>query len=263
MLNAFAWLANRWRVGLYLYSLPTLSQARLVIWDAITADGKRLLDYIPRDLIATGKDGKPAINESEMSITFTNGSILRLIGGDNYNRVVGAGAQAICYSEWPLTDPSSLDYFRPIITANDGITAFIFTPRGNNHGKEVYDQQLQLARENPKRYFCQLLTVEDTGAISSDAIARDRAEGMSEELIQQEYYCDFSVANQATYYGKAMSLARGEGRVGAVPHNALLPVYTFWDIGISDDTSIVFVQKKGTAIYVIDYYANSGEDGGH
>src|SRR5215471_13606141 len=41
------------RVGLYWHCLPTLRQARKVVWDAITSEGKNLIDAtFPRELVA-------------------------------------------------------------------------------------------------------------------------------------------------------------------------------------------------------------------
>jgi hypothetical protein len=256
--NAFIWLANHWRVGTYFYSLPTYTQAYDTIWSGRTLDPSgilpsvKFLDCAPANLVAR-------TNEQRMEIEFTNGSIIRLVGGDNYNRIVGTNPVAIAFSEWSLTDPQALDYFRPMITANDGIFAFLYTPRGHNHGREVYNTFKALAEQEPIRYFCELQTVKDTGAITEEAIERDKREGMSEAKVQQEYYCDFEVANEGSYYGRLMAEARAQGRIGLVPHDPALKVHTVWDVGVSDHTVIGFVQVKGNAIFAIDYYANHGE----
>jgi phage terminase large subunit len=60
------------------YVFPTYSQAKKVIWDSITTDGLRILDYIP-DEIVHGK------NSQEMKIRFKNGSLLQLVGSDSYD----------------------------------------------------------------------------------------------------------------------------------------------------------------------------------
>ncbi len=38
-------------VGVYYYIFPTFAQAKRVIWDSLTNDGRRFLDYIPEELI--------------------------------------------------------------------------------------------------------------------------------------------------------------------------------------------------------------------
>ena len=52
--------------GVYFYILPTYTQGKKVIWDGIDESGKRLLEYIPQEIL----DGKP--NQTEMKIRFTN-----------------------------------------------------------------------------------------------------------------------------------------------------------------------------------------------
>jgi phage terminase large subunit len=260
--NAFAWLAQHWRVGTYWYCLPTYAQARDAIWEGMTLDplgaerSTPFLDYLPRHLIERKHEGR-------MSLRFTNGSVLRLIGADNYNRVVGANPVAIAFSEWSLTDPAALDYFRPMLTNNDGLVVFLYTPRGHNHGKATYDTTKRLAAENPRRYFCELLTVEDTGAIPLERIDAERDEETSEEMIQQEYYCDFNAPNQGTYYGRLVQKARDEGRIGGYPHDPGREVYVVADIGLSDHTALGFWQMRGGVPTAIDYYANHGYGADH
>lgn len=64
------------KVCIVYYIFPTYSQAKKVIWNSITNDGRQFTDFIPKEAIASK-------NSQEMKITFTNGSILQLIGSDN------------------------------------------------------------------------------------------------------------------------------------------------------------------------------------
>jgi hypothetical protein len=47
-----------------------------------------------------------------------------------------------------------------------------------------------MAQRNPE-WFCQLLTVDDTKALSVSDVQKERDAGMSEDMIRQEFYCDF------------------------------------------------------------------------
>jgi hypothetical protein len=60
-----------------------------------------------------------------------------------------------------------------------------------------------------------------------------------------------------------MTLAEKEGRIGNVPHEPRLPVFTYWDLGINDDTSIWFIQKYGLEYRIIDFYSAQGEGLAH
>jgi hypothetical protein len=61
------------------------------------------------------------------------------------------------------------------------------------------------------------------------------------------------------YYKKELIAARGEGRIGRVPYDPLLKVYTVWDLGVGDSTAIIFCQLFHGEIRVIDCYEMSGE----
>jgi hypothetical protein len=69
----------------------------------------------------------------------------------------------------------------------------------------------------------------------------------------------FEVANEGLYYGRLISLARLEKRIGFVPYDRDLPVYTAWDLGYNDSTAIVFFQVLNKEIRIIDYLEGSGE----
>jgi hypothetical protein len=90
------------------------------------------------------------------------------------------------------------------------------------------------------------------------ALDAERAAGMSEELIQQEFYCSFEGIQTGAVFGRQMQEAESEGRICGVPWQPEFPVDTWWDIGTGDPTAIWFTQDIGREIHVIDYYENSG-----
>ena len=71
----------------------------------------------------------------------------------------------------------------------------------------------------------------------------------------------FNSGDDGCYYSKIINSAYAEGRIVAtLPDNSHLPVMTFWDLGVSDYTTIWFIRKIGPKRYqIIDYYQNSGE----
>jgi phage terminase large subunit len=241
--------------GTYYYCLPTFQQARRVIWNGMDNDGIPLLARIPAELIA----GEP--NQSEMSVRLINGSIIQLIGSDNYDSIVGTNPRGLVFSEWALCDPRAWQYLQPIVAANGGWALFLYTPRGHNHGWDL----LNTARAFPAEWFSEVLTIDDTGEMVPGELDEARASGMSEDLIRQEYYCDFEVGNEGSYYGRLMAEARKDGRVGHVPHDPARLVFPVFDIGVRDDTALGLVQvnRATGAVNAIDYYANNGEGAGH
>lgn len=228
------------------YILPTYSQSKKIIWEGMTKDGVRFLDYIPKELIEKK-------SEAELSIRFTNGSYLQLVGSENYDRLVGTNPSICVFSEMALQNPIGWEYMRPILAENDGVAIFISTPRAKNHFYDLY-----ALAEKDENWFCEKLTVDDTNAISQQAIEKEKSSGMSEELVQQEFYCSFEIGVQGSYYGKAVRDMTLSGRIGHVPYDKNLLVQTCWDLGFADSMSIIFYQKRGNEILIIDYYENHG-----
>ena len=157
------------------YIFPTYSQGKKIIWDSITNEGIKILDYIPNELI-TSK------NSQEMKISFINGSLLQIVGSTDYDRLVGTNPQGCIFSEYALQDPRAYQFIRPILTANDGWAIFCSTPRGRNSLWELY----QIAKNSPD-WFVSKLTLDDTNHIPLIEIERERADGiMSEDLIDRK-----------------------------------------------------------------------------
>ena len=235
------------KVCLVMYALPTFSQARRAVWDAITIDGRKFKDLIPKELIAN-------INNSEMKLTFTNGSILQLIGGDSFDTsLVGCNPYAIILSEMALMDPRALDYATPILAANGGWLLAQSTPRGHNAFHDLFKR----AQDDPFwRVFVQ--PASQIKHISEEALEQERRR-MSESLYAQEYECSFDKGIDGSYYGREVDALKNSGQIGPVAWDPSLLVHTTWDIGVDDSTAIIFWQMpdSGLQIRVIDYYENT------
>ena len=243
------------RIGTYWHLLPTYKQGRRIVWNGMTRDGRKFIDYIPTELI----DHK---NNTEMTVFFKNGSIYQVVGTDDVDSLVGTNPIGCVFSEYSLHDPGAWDYIRPILAENGGWAMFIYTPRGKNHGYRMFSQ----AQKNPL-WGCERLVAGDEGTkkedgspVISDKIIQDeRDAGMEEELIQQEFFTSFEAPLTGAYYAAQMEKADKEGRIRKVPWEPALSVDTFWDLGIDDAMTIWFIQTYGHEYRVIDYYENSGE----
>ncbi len=241
------------RVGTFYYMLPTFTQARKVIFDGIIGDGRRFIDFIPPQLVA----GK--INETLMRIRLVNGSTIQLVGSDQIDRLMGTNPIGVVFSEYSLSDPRSWDFIRPILRENGGFALFQGTPRGRIN---CLHDMLDMAKQNPGWYH-QVSGVDNTGALTPEDIQEEREAGMSEELIQQEFYCSFDGGMDSAIYADHVQRMRENDQITKVPFNPAIPVYTGWDIGL-DTTSIVFIQTpQGGAVNIIDYYEAKNVDLSH
>jgi len=237
----------------YWHMLPNANQARRAIWNGVNPHtGKPILDEVfPAPVVASR-------NSVDMRINLANGAIWQLVGSDNYNSLLGSPPAALVMSEWAVANPHAWPILEPILLENNGWAVFIYTPRGRNHGYKTYQTALK-----ESDWFCQRLTVEDTGVIGLDMIRKLRREGTSEAYIQQEYYVSFDAPLVGSYYADLLLDAEKEGRISNVPHDTAHLVSTAWDIGHGDATAIWFYQDIGHARHWIDYYESDGKSVEH
>ena len=199
---------------LIYYVYPSYRQAKKAIWDGITTDGTRFLDFIPKELIYK-------VNQQEMKITFKNGSILQLVGSKDYDALRGTNPQGAIFSEYSRQDPRVwTDVIQPILSANNGWALFISTPYGKNHFWDLY----QMAITNPK-WFTYLLTVNETKHVSPEFLDEER-KTVSEDMIQQEWYCSFTLGVEGSYYAKYIDRMRIEDRIARVAWDPGKKVHT-------------------------------------
>jgi hypothetical protein len=188
-----------------------------------------------------------------MKIELLSGSIWQLCGSDNYDSLVGSNPVGIVFSEFSLTNPTAWDYIRPILAENNGWALFIFTPRGRNHAYRLFEQN-----KTRPGWFVDRLTVDDTKAISKEALQDELDSGMDPDAYQQEFMCDWSAALKGAYYGALLNEAEEAKRICSVPYDPATSVVTAWDLGIGDSTAIWFAQTVGKEVHLIDYYEASG-----
>lgn len=251
-----ACVAAHERKGNYWHMLPEYAQARKAVWEAINPHtGIRRVDEVfPREIRETTR-------EQEMIIKLRCGSTWQLVGSDNYNSLMGSPPVGIVFSEYALSNPTAWGYIRPILLENGGWAGFNSTPRGHNHAERLYRSLLK----DPEAH-ASLLTVDDTNLFTREQMAREKrdmadehGEQYGDALFRQEYYCSFDAAVIGSIWGDMIEKAEREGRVGEVPYDASLPVYTAWDLGYDDDTAIWFFQAIHGEVRFIDCYFNSGQ----
>ena len=233
------------KVANYWHMFPEQKQGRKAIWNGVDPHtGIKFIDQ------AFPKEIRASMNDTDMLIRFKNGSTWQIVGSDTYDSNVGTTPYGVIFSEWSLADPRAWDFIRPILKENKGWAVFPYTPRGKNHGFDLYD----MAKDN-ENWFCELLTIEDTVRSDGSRIFTDQDyqdeldEGMDPLLAKQEYYCSFDAGLLGAYYTDTLKRAK----IGNYPWNPAKPVHTFWDIGLKDATSITFGQENGGGIDIIDY----------
>ena len=244
------------KVATYWYLLPMQRQARRVIWEAVNPGTglKRIDEAFPPEIVARK-------HEQEMSLELVTGSMVHLLGSDNYDSLVGSPPYGVVFSEYALAKPSAWGFIRPILRQNGGWAMFLTTPRGKNH---AYDMQLAAAKRS--RWYCETITALETNVFTQEQLDDEFAEYIDEfgiedgtALFEQEYLCSFESAVRGSYWGAEMLKAERDDRVveGLKPLPGL-PVHTAWDIGVDNATAIWFFQVTPNAIIWLNYYEQVG-----
>ena len=255
-LTCFAYMAKEMmqRVGAYYYFLPNYQQGRKIIWEGADKEGVRFLSKMPKELIKR-------VQNQEMIMELHNGSILRVIGTDNIDSIVGTNPIGCVFSEYALQDPAAWNFIRPILAENDGWAIFNSTPRGRNHFYELE----QRIRGHEDWFFSEIQTLwperpNYTGAVKMEAIQAEIDAGMDTDTVEQEFGVSYSAGVKGAFYSEMIERCRSDERIGSFPYNDQMLVDTFWDLGVGDDTCIWFRQVNGSKRIWIDFLADRGKD---
>lgn len=227
----------------FAYIAPTYRQGKAIAWD--------LLKQYSKPLMQLGGQR----NESELKIDLWNESKIQIFGADHADSLRGMGFNGVVMDEYAIMAPRTwTEIIRPAIADTMGFVIFIGTPMGHNQFWEVYDY----AQRGDPNWFAAMYRASETNVIPDEELRHARSI-MTEEQYNQEFECSFTAAVSGSYYGKLMTAADNEKRIGEVPVDENVGVETWWDLGIGDSTAIWFVQRIGEELHIIDYYENSGE----
>jgi len=227
--------------GVYWHMLPSATQARKVIWNGVDREGRKVIDQaIPHSI-------RYKTHDQEMYIELVNGSVIQLVGSDNFDSLVGANPIGVVFSEYAIANPLAWAYIRPMLAENGGWAIFISTPRGHNH----FHRMFKLNEEAPN-WFCEMRTIDQTWRadgspiITEETLAEERREGMEESLLQQEYFVSWEGGLQGAYYTEEVNDIRNN-RLGFYANDPTKYAMTAWDIGVRDKTAIgVFMAHPQT-----------------
>lgn len=155
----------------------------------------------------------------------------------------------------------SMDILIPTIRAEGSFLIWTYNPI-----TEFDPVWVRLAKNPDERTYVRKVNSDEVEALLSPEIIAEREKMRKEnpELFEHIYLGMPLTANTGSVFGKQLAQAREDGRIGKVPYDDSLGVYTAWDLGIGDATAIWFFQTTpGGEIHFIDHYESSGEDLGH
>ena len=258
--SIFAWnLLIReaiYKPGTYWFCFDEFRTAERNIWSAMTSDGVKFRDMIPKEMILSE-------NVSKLKIELINGSIIQLVGINNADNLVGAGLMGVVFDEYAVLNPNSIDYITPMLAETGGWQVVISTPRGENH----FYERWQFAQAHPEIWYSSNVHCgmpEIANYMAKGFLEETRAEIIAkygnEALFQQEYMTSFTSPNSGSVFGDLVRIMREEHRIGYFSPEATA-YYTAWDLGSSDNTSIVLFQVNDNGgITVFDHIENRNQD---
>ena len=216
------------------YVAPTYKQAKLICW--------RKLKQKLQDLQWVKK-----INESELSITLKNGSVIALKGADNEDSLRGVGLDYLIMDEFADINPEAFfEVLRPTLADKQGKAMFIGTPKGiANWAYELY----QMEQEYPDAWKSFSYTTEQGGNVKAEEIEAARRD-LDERQFRQEFQATFETYAGRIYY----SFDRTKNVKEAPTINDKLDlsvIYIGMDFNI-DPMSAVIAVRQGDILYVID-----------
>lgn len=224
--------------GSYGYIAPTYRQAKKIAWKMLEKFGNQI--------------GGFNFNISELVCTLPNGSTITLFGAENPDSLRWLDLQGVIFDEY-AQQPNSIysEIVFPMINANKGWVTWIGTPKGKNGFYQLYQRAIK-----DDRFCTMLLRASQTQLLNDEQLEDAKAE-MTEEEYNQEYECSWDAFVKWAVYWKELAIAFTEERVRPDLYDPILPVTTFWDLGMADTMAIWFIQTVGKEIRIIDRYANN------
>jgi len=226
----------------YAYVAPTYRQAKRIAWDYV----KSFASVVP--LVK--------FHEGELRVDLPNGSRIQLYGIDNSDSLRGQYFDSVVLDEYGNFPVGAFDkVIRPALADRQGSCMFSGTPNGKAND---FWNKWCYAGEGHEGWARYQINWQQAGTIQPSEIEAMES-SMTPEEFSQELLAQFTSAVRGAYYADQMNKMEVEGRITAVPYESKLPVHTFWDLGMSDSTAIIFAQFAGKEIRLIDYIEENGK----
>jgi len=225
----------------YGYVAPLFKQAKAIAWGYLKHYAEPLIEKVM---------------ESELSVILKNGARIQLYGADNPDALRGVYFDGLILDEYAQMRPRLFgEILAPTLADRKGWVVFIGTPAGPNF---FYDLWQDAASD--VRWFTQMLKASESGIIDAEELEMlATMPGSDPDTFEQEFECSFTAAVRGSYYGKLLKeLTERGGFCGDFPYDPDRAVYTAFDIGYTDATSIWFYQYDGKTIRIIDFFSANG-----
>ena len=218
-----------------VYIAPSYRQGKQTVWADLKEKLGRL-GWIKR------------VNETELTITLVNGSLIMLRSADNYDSMRGLGIDFVVFDEFAdIAVQTWTEVIRPALSDREGHAMFIGTPKGmGNWAKDLWDQGQNPATIDWSSYQ---YTTLDGGNVSEEEIEAAKQD-LDERTFRQEYMATFETYSGAVYYAFDRSqLFDIKQLEPVVANNETMHIGV--DFNVNPMSAVVSV-KRGDRLYVVD-----------
>ena len=160
--------------GRFWIIAPTYRQVKAIYWK------DHVKHYIPKQLVKR-------MNETELSVELTNGSVIELKGADNEDSLRGSRLHGVALDEYAFMKPHVWDtIISAMLNTTNGRVFFISTPNGYDH----FHAMCQKAQKT-KGWAYYHATSYDNPYASKTYIESKKLE-LPDDVFSQEYLADFT-----------------------------------------------------------------------
>lgn len=226
----------------YGYIGPSFAQAKDLVWGYY----KHYTSVLPNI----------KVSEGDLQITLPNSAMINLYGGSAaYERMRGLYFDGIVADEYPLLNPSMLgSVVRPCLADYKGWAVISGTSAGDDHFHEL-KKRAELEIDKWDLYS---IRVDQTDALDPEEVEAMRQDMTSDEFAR-EMMCSFDAPIEGSYYGEVLNEIMLNKQITGVPYDPNSLAFTWWDLGIDDETVIWIMQVCGREIHAIDYIQGTGK----
>ncbi len=211
-----------------MYVAPSYRMAKQIVWE----DLKQLLRE---------RNWAKKINESDLTVTLVNGSIIFLRSADNPDSIRGIGLDYVVIDEAAdVSEEAWRAVIRPTLSDRGGQALIIGTPKGRNWLYDVYNDAKHLEDWNSWQK-----TTLDGGQVSADEIHQAKRD-LDERTFNQEYMATFVEYSGRIYYSfddhcvKTMDFGQ----------DARLPLHIGIDFNVDPGCAVIgFYHSGGLHVY--------------
>lgn len=222
------------------YVAPTYRMAKQIMW-------QDLQDALPAKWVRK-------INETNMTITLINGTVISLKGADKPDSLRGVGIHFLVLDEFQdMSEETWTQVLRPTLADTGGHAIFIGTPKAYNYLYELYkngargdyyDDDKGCRRRNDWQSW-------QFPTITSPFIPRSEIESAMQDMdaksFAQEFMASFESMSGRVYY----PFERKE-HVGKYDFNPTLPIWVGMDFNIDPMSTVIFQPQPNGELWAVD-----------